>query len=329
MLVDGSELAVTGSDGEVTVTLAVEVTNSSKGFCLVQPKRLIRWLGNLPKGETITVETDGAAEVRITPKTGQEYRFRTMVATFPAAAGAAKSMHDVDFSGLRAAVSAVRPAADEVSAGSSQQAVQVVSRAGNLYLHATDRLRLSRAVLVGAGSSEFSVVVEIKALEMAEKLGSTRLGVDPGGRVLVLEGPGHQVVVRTLDVVFPPVDMILESAPTYKVRVSQTDLSAALERLACVSDDSLPLVVDIDGSEMVLSTESLTVGGGRETVELASPAPSVVELGVNLGYLHSAIGSATSEMLEIGWSSPVMPLFVIASGHPEIISVVMPIKLGD
>lgn len=324
-----NQLQVTGSDGEVTVTMTVEVSDSTAGSALVVPKRLTRWLGALEKSSQVCFETVGTSEVKAIPEGGQEYRFRTLVASFPASPPPSKNSTPVDLSGLKEAVSAVKDAADEVLGGTGAQAVQLVGRDSSLLLHATDRLRLSRAVLPAAGVPDFTALVEVKALEMAERLGSTSMFSDPRGKVLDFYGPDHRITVRTLEAEFPPVDVILEAAPAYSVKVRRQQLRSCLERLACVSDDTAPLVLEIDGREVTLKAESASVGGGQETIEALSPAPSMVELGVNLGYLLSAVSSASTDTLEIGWSSPVMPLFISSAGHPQVTAVVMPIRLAD
>ena len=328
--VKANKLLIAGSDGEVSVTIELPVTGAKNGTALLLPKQLIKWLSKAPKASLLTVSAAPSGKLKIELEgSNSPYTFNTMVATFPGQSATLTADKEIDLTNLAAALAATKDVAGEVTAGSGQTAIQLAFSKGNLCVNATDHIRITRASLPAANTEDVSVVIETKALEIVKNLKSTHVGFDKSYRTVVFSGENHKVTVRTLESQFAPVENILATSPPHKVRVLRSALSDAVERLACVADDSAPLVMEFDGSFLKMSSGSSAVGTGVEEVELESSSPIPTTIAANIFYIQQAARTSPNEELTISWSSPLNPLFIHSTGVIDLTSVVMPIRLSE
>jgi DNA polymerase-3 subunit beta len=327
--VKGEELTISGSDGETTVAITLEVSGGSAGTALIPPKQVIKWLSHLPKDTEVSLHTQGSGKLDVSAASAPKpYSFHTMVATFPTPGTGVKADIEVDLTRLGTAVACVKDIATDIGQVSGPAVVQLSIEGGNVYVDATDRLRLVRVVLAGKVETELCAVVGLKALEIATKLRSTHIGLDKSGKTLVLQGPGHRVTVRTVDTPFPPVRNILESPANYSATVEKAKVEDALERLSCVAEADSPLIIDFDTNVMTLSAQSTTVGEGSEELELDTTSAAPTTLAVNINFLRNAVSVTPSDNLTFSWTSPVTPFFITSQGPVTLTTVIMPIRLN-
>lgn len=322
------DVRVSGSDGEITVSVHVPADVEATGKTLVIPKNIRQWLTKTDRDARVQVQLDKSGKLSVSAG-AKPYKFNTMVATFPTPTAKTADLTEIDLKALASALPAVKDVAGEVVAGTGQNAVNLELTDDRLQLSSTDLLRVARARVVNSTTGSLSALLEVRAVELAMKMGSTHAGVDKSGKVATFCGPNHVITVRTLEAAFPPVDNILTNRPSFKVTIPQSRVLEAIERLASVSADNSPLLLEIDGHSLTLTSHSVAVGEGVEDVELSHAAPAPVTLGANLDFVKNAVAFALGQDVTLSWTSPVMPVFVESKDSCEVTSVLMPMKLSD
>lgn len=312
-------LTVTGSDeGEVTISVTVPVTDTASGNKLLLPRPLGAYLATLRPSTPVTVTAPAGPELQVTTADGSPYTFRLMEATFPNTSVPDDLTFDTDLSRLDAAVRAVKDTA------AMNQIVQVVSTDSGVLLQATDGLRVARATVHEAHFGQFSGLLPLNVLGRMADSPMTTVAYDKRGRTITTSNDTVQVVARLVDDQFPNVSSILDDPPPHQVPIPPGPVLRALTRLSAVSDHR-PVVVQLTGDRMRLSTNSGTVGSGAEDIDLDTPAPVEFTFGVNLGYFRDALVAHVSDAVTLGWGQPDRPVFLSSTGPLSVVTVVMPV----
>jgi DNA polymerase III sliding clamp (beta) subunit (PCNA family) len=319
MLKNG-QLAVIGSDGEVTISALLKVTDASDGQVLMQPKPLAGYLQKLAANTPIQVAV-GAADVEVQAGDHAPYRFRPLATTFPAPLPLKAAPATATLDRLAAAVSAVRASVPRENPG-----VQLVSGPDGLYLHATDQYRLSRAHLPEAGFGTFTGVVPLAVLDRVGAADITHVSVDQRSRSLRFSGPQVVVTTRLVSTTFPAVEAVLETVPASRVTFGTVDLQQALGRLAPVAEGE-PLRCSIEQDTLLLSVRNADLGSGEEIVRLDTASTTKFEFAVRLEYLADAVAGHAGDTATLAWSMPDKPLFLLSSDPLTVITMVMPVKI--
>lgn len=312
-------LTVTGSDGDVTLSVRVRVSDCSPGRILLPPKPLASYLASLSGGMRLDVSLE-SGDLVVTPAEKSGYRFRPMAATFPAAPAPGGDAREVDFSQLSAALTILKPAVPR-----DTLAVQLVSDETNLVLHATDTYRLTRVTLPNAGFGTYTGVVPMTVLERAAKAGATEVVVDPKARMIAFRSPDVSVVARQLAIPFPAVETVIAALPPDEVKFSPSELYGALERISSIAEQSA-VTVELDGSSLNLAASTAEVGQGSEALTLATSAPAPFTVLVRAGFLQDTVTGVGDAPVSLRYSGPLQPLFISTADPLDVLHVVMPVR---
>jgi|MesohylFT_1024984.scaffolds.fasta_scaffold03123_2 DNA polymerase-3 subunit beta len=322
VLVDevNSELSVTGSDGETTITATCKVSDTSSGQVLLPPKPVAAFLSTLDGKSSVTVETGADGDVLIGAG-GEPYRFRPLAATFPTPTKSDDNPQEANLIRLHDALSAVRHATSKESPG-----VQVVSTATSLVLHATDNYRLARAEISDGGFGEFVGLLPLAVLDRVSRLSPNAVSWDSRTRTVVFHCPGVKISTRLMATAFPAVETVLSSVPQVRANFDAPETLAALSRLAAVADQA-PVAIRLSDTTMELRVFNADLGSGYERVELQDRVEVPVELHVRLSYLVDALASCGEKMAAFAYTGAHQPLFVLATDPVTTIQVVMPVRV--
>lgn len=320
--VDGDIVQIVGSDGETTTAANGRVTKGQNGSALVLPRPLTTFLSSLPADCRVTVSTtEHGDELVVTPSDALPYRFRTLATTFPQTPLPQGETREVDFSGLAAAVNAVRS-----GVARENPVVQLVSDDNGFTLHSTDNYRLVRAEVDGGGFGTFTGVLPLTLLDRLAKMEIRTVTVDGASRLMAFASPQAQIVTRVLAVPFPAVDAVLSSRPANRTTLPSKAVIEACNRLASISDTS-PVRCQLDGVGLTLEVNNADLGSGRETVTLPEEADrQPIEFLVRLGYLSDAVVATGADAVDLFYTGPLQPLFVSPAGSLVVTTVVMPVR---
>lgn len=326
--VAAGRLTVSGSDGETTVAATRKVSGTVAGSVLLPPRPVTRYLATLPADTAVTVESVADTEVSVTAADGSPYGFKTIATTFPTPPSLRRDKKETDLSGLAEAVAAVGVSAIALTSG-KDKVVQLVSDDEGIKLHSTDRYRLTRAVLPkGASFGTFDGLMPLRVLELAASIEPTHVQVDGKGKAIVFCTADTTVTTRLISDPFPTVDSVLGSVPHYTVQLPREQVLAALRRLSAIAEPGIPLVATLAGDELTLTMRSNNLGSGVEVIALAEQVGAEVAFGANLEFLEDALGSHRTVEVTLGWSAPLLPLFVTSPSKVPVINVIMPVQFS-
>lgn len=317
------QLTVTGStEGEVTLTVTVAITEPGNGDKVLLPKPLTAFLATLTPSTLVTATAGAGPEITVHPAGGSAYKFRLMEATFPNTTAPSARVHDTELAGFAAALRAVKDCA------ARNKAVQLVSTPTEVRIHATDGMRLSRAVFPGATFGDFSGMLPLGVLELLGEHVITQVALDKRGRIFTASNDQVRVIARLLEEVFPNVDSVLNNQPAETTTIQVRPLTQLLTRLASVSGRG-PLVVTLAGDRLRMETsERSDDGSGSEELELEHPVRNEMTFGINLEFFRDAVTSHGEADVELGWTAPRAALFLRSFGAVPVTTALQPIDLA-
>lgn len=316
------ELTVTGSDeGTTTITVKVPVTDTAAGDRVLLPKPLIAFLATLAPTTPVAFTASSAPELTVQAAGAAPYTFRLMEATFANTSVPSAQVFDADLTQIATAVKAVKACASVVNV------VQIVSTPDEVRLHATDGKRVARASLPGVSFGTYTGLLALSDIERVAETLATQVALDKRGRVFTASNDTTTVIARQVEQPFPPVNSALDDRPPFQTQIPGAKVMRALTRLAAVSDKR-PLIVSIAGDQLTLSTDSASVGSGRENVELDVPSRYEATFALFLDYFRDAIAAHPTGDLTLGWGEPQRPVFVTSAGPIPVITVVMPLNMN-
>jgi DNA polymerase III sliding clamp (beta) subunit (PCNA family) len=318
--VKSGQLAVIGTDGEMSITALVPVSASKDGQVLLPPRPVGGYLATLPADCPITV-TAGAVDVAVAAGDGSPYRFRPIEATFSQPLQLRATPVEARLERLGAALAAVRAAVPRENPG-----VKVISGPDGLFLYATDRYRVAKAHLPEAGFGDFSGVVPLSVLDRAARSGVTHVAVDGRGRAVKFSGDRVVITSRLIATQFPAVESVLENVPDAWTLVPVGALLEKLTPLASIAADD-PLLCTLFQDRLTLSVRNADTGSGDEHVELERPVTAKFEFGMKHQYIVDGIGAHDVDHVKLGWTTPIEPIFVTSSQPFPVTTMMMPMRM--
>lgn len=317
--VKGSNLHVTGSDAETTITTTVTLEGDhAEGSVLIPPKALATWLSRLDDNATLTATLDDAGDL-CCDAGRSPYTFRPMTASYPEPSGRGVQIPETsgDTALLAAAVAAVRHASD----GS----VRLDSSGERLTVTATDNYRLAQVTVGGVGFGNREGVIGLAALDQITRHAPlTHLGIDSQGRELRARSERVHITARLEATPFPAVDGVLSQQPLHTTTLNAAELRTALERLVPLAGRT-PAVLTVTGTELTVTVENTELGSGSEVVQCS--AAGEFQCGVDPTYLRDAVSAQVGDEITLGWTSPQLALRVRSSSVIAVDCLLMPIKL--
>lgn len=325
--VDGTTMTVHSCDGDTSAAFQVDASDTVAGRALLPPAPLLAWLRTLPGTTGITLTCDSGTHMDVSFGTSNPYRFRTLSATFPVpgwASGELAGGRIERFSEALAAVAASSAGVADVT----DKVVHLVSSDAGLTLYSTDTFRITRARLPSGGFGDHSLVLPLRTLSLAAKLGVAGFSVESGGSVVV-DVAGGRMGVRPLAAAFPPAEQVMSAPAAYRTVLDTSEVLGVLSRMRALAGATYPVVVDIDGQVLRLSVDAEDTGSGTEEVALPSPAASAVRFGLNVDYFRQSLEALPGPQATVEWTSPNAPVRLSAAGDLDVSAVVMPVKLAQ
>lgn len=335
LVLDGSQLSLTGTDLEVELIGRIAVDTDSKfepGEITVPAKKLVDICKALPDDSVIEVSQN---EQKLILKSG---RSRFQLATLPA-----NDFPSVEqgHGGQRLTVKQgdLKRLIDKTSFAMAQQDVryylngmlfEVDSEA--LRVVATDGHRLALASLTGDFSENTATQVILPRKGVIEL---SRLLINETEMVELYIGSNHIRVVtseftftsKLIDGKFPDYQRVLPRGSNKTVLGSRADLRQAFARTAILSNEKYR------GIRLVLSSGSLQIVANNPEQEEAEETVGVdyegerLEIGFNVSYLLDVLSAVTGETVKFSLSDSNSSALVEEAESSNCQYVVMPMRL--
>jgi len=326
-----NRLRATGTDLEVELVAAAEVTVQQPGDITVPGRKLLDIVRNLPEKSQVTLTREGE---RIVLRGG---RSRFTLSSLPAAEfPVVDEIHATQTVTIRA--QDCRRLIDKTHFAMAQQDVRyylngtlLESNGQVLRAVATDGHRLSWCeVSLGGPAREMQqIILPRKGVLELQRL------LDGEGEIEIAIGTNHvrvqigevRFTSKLIDGKFPEYGRVIPADPPRIMSASREALRAALQRTAILSNEKYR------GVRLTFASGLLTVQAHNPEQEEAEDQLEVsftgdeIEIGFNVSYLLDALGAVETETVEVGLTDANSSCLIRAPGNINTKYVVMPMRL--
>jgi DNA polymerase III subunit beta len=326
-----NRLRVTGTDLEVELVAAAEVSVQQPGDITVPGRKLLDIVRTLPEKSQVTATREGE---RVVLRGG---RSRFTLSSLPAAEfpviDEINAQHTVS---IRA--QDCRRLIDKTHFAMAQQDVRyylngtlLESNGQVLRAVATDGHRLSwcEVPLGGAARELQQIILPRKGVLELQRL------LDGEGEIEMAIGTNHvrvqigevRFTSKLIDGKFPEYSRVIPNDPPRIMLADRDILRAALQRTAILSNEKYR------GVRLTFAPGLLTVQAHNPEQEEAEDQVEVgfsgeeIEIGFNVSYLLDALAAVDTEQVEVGLTDANSSCLIRAPGNVSVKYVVMPMRL--
>ncbi|MDR1450440.1 MAG: DNA polymerase III subunit beta, partial [Propionibacteriaceae bacterium] len=335
---EGGELTLSSFDYETSARITVAAAVEEAGAALVSGRLLADISRSLPNHPVVLTAEGSALEIacgsaRFTLQLLPVDDYPELPA-MPEAAGWITS--DV----FSKAVSQVVVAAGKDELLPVFTGVRVEIEDNEVSLLATDRYRMALKELAWTPQErQTSAAVLVPGRVLAETAKSMTAGdrvvlavaaAAAGEGIIGFEGEGHgglrQITTRLLDGEFPKVRHLMNIPNELVVRVSVTELAAAVKRVSLVAERNTSLRMSIEENQIVLEAATGDQAQAQETVGVVTENPSggeqaLTQAGFNPQYLGDILSVIDAPYAHIAFSGSGKPCLIMGldeiDGEPK------------
>jgi DNA polymerase-3 subunit beta len=333
MVLEGSELSLTGTDLEVELIGRVQVDSAKlAGSITVPARKLVDICKSLPDGSFIEVTV---SENKVLLKSGRS-RFTLLALT---ASDFPKVDEEPDSFSLEISQAKLKELLDATSFAMAQQDVRyylngMLFEVGENYLRvvSTDGHRLAMETF-----SLETAIKEIQQLILPRKgiIELTRLLSEEGGDIRLTFGPNHiraampesTFTSKLVDGKFPDYNRVLPKGGDRLLTGDRECLRQAFYRASILSNEKYR------GVRIILSKGELKILANNPEQEEAEEIVAVsydsepLEMGFNVSYLIDVLSTLGSQNVKITLSDANSSALIEADEGSEALYVVMPMRL--
>ena len=323
--VTGGNLAVTGTDTEITIETSLQVEVLEEGSTVVPAKLVGEAVRKLPPGAVSFSAQDGEVEI-----TGNGPRFNLRefeVNDYPEVGkGSVAGGVEMDGNTLIAALNQVGIAASTDDGRPTLTGVLFETESDHLRLVATDSYRLAvRDVPSAAGVP--TTLIPYRALrELGRTIGDEKMAVAIGEREGTFGSDRGRMTARVIESSFPDYRRLLPDDYPNRLTINRDALLEGVGRAAVVAEDPIPVRLSLGAGGVELSVTRQDVGGETEYIEAAYEGEDMV-IAFNTRYLTDGVAAMKSENLLLETINPLKPGLLTAADDDSFRYLLMPVRL--
>lgn len=327
MELEGDGLRLTGSDLDLTVSVAATVSGSDDGVAVLPARIASEVVRSLDSGRVeVTVDGDEAhiasgrfsSSIRLLPAD-----------EFPRLAQVTDDAVTLSAAELSAALIQVVRAASSDDARPILTGVLMASEAGGLRLVATDSYRLAVRDLEGTAVLEEgqSVLVPSRALrELDRALTDGEVTLRLGDREATFEVGSTRVTTRLIEGEFPNYRGLIPSTYPNRLVVAREALGDAVRRVRLMAREATPVRLTMSSAGLELDAVTQDVGQASETVD-ATYEGAELTVGFNPDYLLDGIEVAPGDEVSLETTDANKPAVLRATERSDFLYLLMPVRI--
>jgi DNA polymerase-3 subunit beta len=327
------KLTLSGTDLDISVSVSIDAEIETEGSVTVPAKKFAEIARELPAAP-VHIQADGV-EVRIESSRSRFKLFGLSPEEFPSFpevdAGESWTMNAEDLHLL------ISRTAFAVSSEESRPILNgVLWQLGpqNVSMVATNGHRLARLTvpLEGTGAPEADLIVPPKALQQVERLFAKEgeVKVSRSQNHLAFRTDERSVYTRLIEGPYPNYQQVIPSDNDKKAIANRDGLSAAIRRMAVVASDQTHRVrMSFSPGSLSFRVQTPDLGEAEEEMAVDYDGEEL-EIGFNANYLLEVLRYMPEEDVVMEFKAPERAAtFLPASGQPDYLCLVMPLRLLD
>jgi DNA polymerase-3 subunit beta len=326
-------LGLSGTDLDIAVFVSIDADVSEEGAVTVPARKFAEIVRELPPGP-VHLTTEGL-EVRIESGKSRFKLFGIPPEEFP-------GFPEVDFteSWSMTAGDLHELIGRTTFAASSEESRPILNGVlwqlgeGRASMVATNGHRLAKmtVALEAAGAPDADLIVPPKALLQVERLFEKEGDIEIARTKnhLAFRSPRRVVYTRLIEGPYPNYQQVIPADNDKRATAAKESLAAAVRRMAVVASDQTHRVrMKFSTGALSFRVQTPDLGEAEEEMQLDYEGEDV-EIGFNANYLLEVLRYMPDEDVMIQFKAPERAAtFVPASGVPDYLCLVMPLRLLD
>ncbi len=325
----GDQLTLTGSDLDLTISIAVTVTGESDGVSVI-PARLAT---DIVKALQPGAVSFAAADESLSIASGRsEFSIRLIAGDeFPQITELGSESVSLSSEQLAESLKQVVLAASSDDSRPILTGVLLAAEADGLRLVATDSFRLAMRDVPGVSVLDEgqSVLIPSRALgELNRILGQGEtVELKLGEREASFTVGDVQLVTRLIEGEFPNYRGLIPDSHPNLLTVGRASLLDALRRVKLLARESTPIRLEINDGSMELVAITQDVGTARESVE-GSYDGNDLTVAFNPQFLLEGIEVASGDEITLATIDELKPAVVRSVGTEDFLYLIMPVRVS-
>lgn len=332
---EDNTLTLIGSDGDMTIKTVIGANVIDSGEVIIKPRILGEIVRKLPDEEMhFATNEDGQlveikcfkSEYALVCNNGDEYPSTAIENTVT------DGVHlELEQGVLKDMVKSVQFAASDSDARPVLKGIALKAKNGVLTLVAIDGYRLAKKTLELDTESEVSAIIDAKLFNDISKLlkdNDEIVHLSIGRNQVSFKFEDTVVILRLIDGNFINYESLIPSTEsTLAVKVTRTDLIAAINRVSVMSDNQNHLAkLDITSGLMVVSAKS-QLGQVKEDIQLSIDVENPLTIAFNAKYLLDALNAMGNDEVILNLISPVSPCLIKGVNDDTGEFLVLPVRM--
>lgn len=330
-------LRARASDYEIEATSWTEALDTEPGGICVPGRAMLAICGVLPKDQTVTLERESIATIRITCD-GSTWEITGYPETeFPDGTKLTKDREaTIDREAVCAALQASLPFVGHDASRPSICGVSVRGKLDGLTMFATDGLRMGINTLAVTGLGKGEWIVPTKGAAMMRDLLSASVAKTANltvyKRSVGIEIGNTTVLARCVDAVGPDYERVLPPAQASRVVVLDcAKVKSTLARVMAVKSRDVPMRMTFGGD--LVDFEINAEAGGKSRAKTGAAmagglfASNSQTIGINPVFLRQALESSGADTVNVQVGGEMDPIRISADARPDWLHVLMPMRL--
>lgn len=336
LAVRGDELAVTGTDLEMSIRLTTTVGGVADGAVVVPARLSADAVKSLPAGAVeFAAGGDGPGEDSVTISAGRsQFSLRSYsIEDYPAQVDPAAEAVTLASSTFADALRQVVRAASSDEARGVITGVLIAAEEDAVRMVATDSYRLAVRDLPESGilSGGQKVLVPHRALSELQRIlgGHEELTVRLGARHATFECGNTRLTTRLIEGDYPNYKNLVPASSPNVLTVGKEALLEALRRVKIMARDSSSAVrLNLGGDTMTLTVRDQDYGNVVEELDVRYDGEEML-VGFNPDYLMSGVDAIDADEVSVSLRDPVKAVVLRGVGKDDYLYLLMPLRVSS
>lgn len=324
-------LSLRATDGDISLTAALEANVQSGGDAVVPGRLLTDVVRQMPAGE-ITLEAAEPGSIALTSGNAHFSLRLLPLEDFPQTQSIEGEKVTIPSDEFSKTVERVRKAASRDETRPHLTGILLSLDGEAIRTVATDsyRLAVKTTKLPEAPAASMEANVPARALDEAVRIAASAESIEVtlGERQIQFVAGPYELVSRLIDGQFPDFGQLIPDSYEHELEIDAAELLDAVRRIGLLAQRNTPLKLAFSEGELTVSAETTDIGAGSESMPLPGYTGEPMEIGFNPDFLREGLESAGADRITFKLISPFRPGLIEAGEDADFRYLVMPIRLN-
>ncbi|OQA21264.1 MAG: DNA polymerase III subunit beta [Actinobacteria bacterium ADurb.Bin346] len=333
---EGSKLNIYGTDLETSIKSNIHVKVDVPGRVVVPLKILINILKSFPESKIEMELINETNELKVTCQKANFTLNTFSLEEYPQFPSIKKTgSFKIKTQDLKYLISKVQKACSTDESRVALTGILLDLSGNKIKLAATDSYRLAVAESgINYDGEPIKVVVPSRVLDTIAKNDSQEAEIELNIEenqisFCIGEGKEHQtlIVSRLLSGKFPDYEKLIPENFNHSIIINRDTMADVIKRISSISQDSIPVRLDIEKGRIVVSMSIREIGSSSEDFEVSYGEESI-QMAFNPDFLIDGLNIIDDEKITINIAEPLKPIMIKSEKFEGLLYLLMPIRIS-